>query len=55
MHNLPLELVHSIFLEEDGDNGYVLFKCIVGVIHTICEDSRLPLLRMVGRLGTTFE
>ena len=45
MFDLPFELVHSVFLEEDGDHGYVLFKCIIGVIHTRCEDSQLLLLK----------
>ena len=48
MLDLPLELVYSVFLEEDGDHGYVLFKCIIGVIHTRCEDGRLPLLKLLG-------
>ena len=54
IHDLPLVLIYSVFLEEDGDHCYVLFICIIGVIDARCEDSRLPLLKMVGCLGTAF-
>ena len=47
IHDLPLVLIYSVFLEEDGDHCYVLFICIIGVIDARCEDSRLPLLKMV--------
>ena len=46
MPDLPLELVQSVFLEEDGDHGYILFKGIIGIIHARCEDSRLLLLKI---------
>ena len=39
MPDLPIKLVDSIFLEEDGDHGYILFICIIGVIHSRSEDS----------------
>ena len=48
MLNIPLELIYSIFFEEDGDHGNVLFICIIGVVHTRCEDGRLPLLKLLG-------
>ena len=52
MFDLPFELVHSVFLEEDGDHCYVLFKCVIGVIHTRCEDSRLLLLKILVCMAT---
>ena len=36
---LPLELEHGILLEEEGDNRNILFICIIGVVHSRCEDS----------------
>ena len=36
---LPLELKHGILLEEEGDHRDILFICIIGVVHSGCEDS----------------
>ena len=55
MLDLPIKLVDSIFLEEDWDHGYVLFICIIGVIHSRCEDSRLPLLKVSLCLDLIFK
>ena len=55
MLDLPIKLVDSIFLEEDWDHGYVLFICIIGVIHSRCEDSGLPLLKVSSCFALIFK
>ena len=44
IHDLPLVLIYSVFLEEDGDHGYVLLICIIGFVQICCEYCRLLLL-----------
>ena len=55
MLDLPIKLVDSIFLEEDWDHGYVFFICIIGVIHSRCEDSGLPLLKVSSCFALIFK
>ena len=43
---LPFKFKQCILLEEKGDHCNILFICIIGVMHAVCEDSWLSLLKI---------